>query len=119
MGRFRHALAGLRAGLQRTEVQVHLLIALGVIGAGVLVCLHRIEWILILFSIGLVLVAETANTALEELGNAVSSRPRVAVRRAKDLAAGAVLFAALTAAAVGLLVFLPALGSLQARSCLF
>jgi diacylglycerol kinase (ATP) len=52
------------------------------------------------------------NTALEVLADAVAPDPHPLVGRAKDAAAGAVLVAALGAAAIGLLVLGPRLWAL-------
>lgn len=53
---------------------------------------------------GLVLALEAVNTAMEHLCDVVCPTWSEDVRRAKDVAAGAVLLAALAAAIVGLLV---------------
>jgi diacylglycerol kinase len=56
---------------------------------------------------GLVWSAEAFNTALEFLADAVSQEPHPLIGQAKDIAAGAVLMAALAAAIVGILLFRP------------
>jgi len=56
--------------------------------------------------------AEALNTALERLSNAVTREPNPLVGQAKDAAAGAVLIAAVGAAAIGALVMGPHLLSL-------
>jgi diacylglycerol kinase len=67
------------------------------------------DWGLVMLSIGFVLVAELFNTAVERLGDETANgRQRQRVKQAKDIAAGAVLIAALTALAVGILfLFIP------------
>ena len=65
------------------------------------------EWIALLFAIGLVLSLEAVNSAIEALADTISADYHTLIGRAKDLAAGAVLFAALTAALIGLLIFIP------------
>ena len=49
--------------------------------------------------------AESFNTALESLGDVASSEHHPKIARAKDVAAGAVLIAAIGASVVGVLVF--------------
>ena len=71
--------------------------------------ISRIEWCLVAFAVGSVLAAEAFNTAVETLANAVAPGQNPAVGKAKDLAAGGVLLTSLAAAAVGLLIFVPAL----------
>lgn len=86
---------------------IHLIITTLVIICGFIFRLEKVEWILIIFAIGLVLMAEGFNTAIEYLCNAVTENKNEQIRNAKDVAAGAVLIAALTAAIIGLVVFVP------------
>jgi diacylglycerol kinase len=58
-------------------------------------------WALLALAIGLVLVAELFNTALEALVDLVSPDRHPLAKRAKDVAAAAVLVAAATALATG------------------
>ena len=67
------------------------------------------EWIVITFAIGLVLAAEAINSSIEALADLVSPGYNEAIKRTKDLAAGAVLILAIAAAVVGLIVFVPKL----------
>ena len=69
--------------------------------------LDRIEWILLLIAIILVWTGEAFNTAIELLADEISEESRERLGRAKDVAAGGVLVAAIISAAIGLLVFLP------------
>jgi diacylglycerol kinase (ATP) len=65
------------------------------------------EWRWLLLAIGLVWMAEAFNTAIEVLCDLVQPGFHPQVKRIKDLAAGAVLLAALTAALIGMTVFWP------------
>ena len=67
------------------------------------------EWCAVVLSIASVWAAECFNTALEGVVDLVSPERRPLAGRIKDLAAGAVLAAAIGAAAVGAIVFLPKL----------
>jgi diacylglycerol kinase (ATP) len=51
--------------------------------------------------------AEAFNTALEQLADALHPERHAGIGRAKDVAAGAVLIAAVGAAVIGVLVFVP------------
>ncbi|HSJ04181.1 MAG: diacylglycerol kinase family protein [Verrucomicrobium sp.] len=105
---FRHAWHGLVHVLKtQRHAKWHLLLTLGVVGLGVWLKVGRLEWLALLLAIGLVWVAEVFNTALEIACNAVTQEPHPLIGLAKDVAAGAVLVAALVAAAVGALVFVP------------
>lgn len=74
-----------------------------------LVGLSSMEWIVICLCIGLVLSAEAVNSAIEALADRVSPAYDEAIKRTKDLAAGAVLLLAIASAVVGLIIFLPKL----------
>ena len=65
------------------------------------------EWIAIVFAIGSVLAAEAVNSSIEALADLVSPEYNEAIKRTKDLAAGAVLILAISAAIVGLIIFIP------------
>jgi diacylglycerol kinase (ATP) len=74
---------------------------------GFILHISEIEWVLIVLAIGLVLVAETLNTALEIDINLTSPEFHPYARDTKDVAAGAVLIAVMTSLVVGLVIFLP------------
>jgi diacylglycerol kinase (ATP) len=80
-----------------------------VVAAGALFSVSAVEWGLIVFAIGLVLMAEIFNTAIESLARAPGSRRHPRFRDALDMASAAVLLAAITAATIGLIVFGPRL----------
>ncbi len=65
------------------------------------------EWLAVVLAVGLVWVAEALNTAIEYVADLAHPDEHPEVKKLKDLAAAAVLFASLTALAVGLIVFLP------------
>src|SRR5205085_12200136 len=83
------------------------LAAVLVIAAGITLLIARGEWAMLAFAIGIVWIAEAANTALEFLADRVSRAHDEPIRRAKDIAAGAVLLAAITAGVIGVLILGP------------
>jgi diacylglycerol kinase (ATP) len=93
----------------QTNARLHLLATIVVIGAGLGLQISRMEWLAIVAVIGLVWVAEGLNTAIEAAVDLVSPERHPLAGRAKDVAAGAVLLAAVTAVVVGALVFGPRL----------
>lgn len=105
---FTHALHGLVL-LVRTQpnARLHLLAAVLACTAGGYFGLSRGEWLWITAAIVLVWSAEAFNTALEYLADALHPKPHPGIGRAKDVAAAAVLIAAIGAAVIGMLVFLP------------
>lgn len=107
---FWYAFRGL-GHLIRSEVhaRVHLTVTVLVLALGGWLRLSPGEWAWLVLAIGLVWVAEAFNTALERALDALHPEYHPRIGLAKDLAAAAVLLAAMTAAVLGLLVLLPAL----------
>ena len=106
--KFADAFRGLaRAVRTQSSFAVHLGMAGAVVAAGALFRVSTVEWSLLVFAIGLVLMAEIFNTAIESLARAPGSRRHPRFRDALDMASAAVLLAAITAAAVGVIVFGP------------
>lgn len=105
---FRYAGRGLAAML-RTEpnARIHLFLTFVALAAGAWFDLEHGEWLAIALATGLVFCAEAMNTAFEALCDVASPRRHPQVERAKDVAAGAVLAAALSALAVAAIVFGP------------
>ena len=105
---FGNAFSGLKI-LVRFEVnaRIHLVVLALVIIAGVLLKISPAEWLFIAFSAGLVLMAESFNSALEHLSDEVSSRYSRKIKRAKDVAAAGVLISAIVSVIVGGIIFLP------------
>jgi diacylglycerol kinase (ATP) len=93
----------------RTErnMRVHLAVAAAVIVAGLLWRVSAVDWACLALAIGLVLTAETLNSALETLTDLHTSQHHPLAKTAKDAAAGAVLIASVAAAGVGVAVFWP------------
>ena len=69
--------------------------------------LQQHEWIPLILAVSFVWMAEALNTAVELLADEISEERRERLGRAKDVAAGGVLLAALGALAVGVIIFLP------------
>ena len=105
---FRYAFQGL-ADLIRTQpnARIHLAAAAAVAAAGVYFGLSRLEWALVALCIVAVFSLEAVNTALEYLTDLVSPQRHPLAGKAKDVAAAAVLVAAIGAVVVALLIFLP------------
>jgi len=99
------------AALFRSEVhaRIHLLATVVVIVLGWWFEITAGQWIAVVLAIGLVWVAEALNTAIEYVADLAHPDEHPEVKKLKDLAAAAVLFASATALAVGLIVFCPRL----------
>ena len=87
------------------NLRIHFAVAVIVLVLAVLVGVSKIELIALLIAIAFVLVAEMINTAIEGAIDAATTSFDPMAKLAKDIAAGAVLIAAVTAVAVGYLVF--------------
>jgi diacylglycerol kinase (ATP) len=107
-----HALRGVDHVVRtQPNARLHLLVAVLVCAAGVYFRLGRSEWLWISVAITLVWSAEAFNTALELLADVLHPARHAGIGRAKDVAAAAVLIAALGAVVIGLLVFVPHLAA--------
>jgi len=91
----------------QANFKIHFLAAFLAIAAGFYFSISSVEWCLIIASIAGVLSAETFNTAIEHLTNLVSPDYHILAKKTKDAAAGAVLFVAIGAAIIGVIIFLP------------
>ncbi len=67
-----------------------------------------VEWAVVIAMIGAVLAAEIINSALESVVDLCSPDYHELARRAKDMAAGAVLVLAIASVAVGAVIFISA-----------
>ena len=91
-------------------MRIHLAVAALVIVASFALGISKTEFAIILFSIALVLVAETVNTAFELLLDYVHGHKyHDTIKMLKDIAAGGVLVAAINAIVIGIIIFGPKL----------
>ncbi len=104
---FGHAGRGVVVLLGEAHGRIHAVAAVVVILLGLRLGISATNWALLVICIALVLAAEAINTALERLVDLVSPQWHALARDAKDLAAAGVLIAAIGAAVVGLIVFVP------------
>ncbi len=103
--KFANAFRGVHRSVRgQSSFFVHFFAAALVVAAGVVLRVSWIEWCLLILCIGLVLAAETLNTALEALARAVDRQPNPHLRDALDISSGAVLMASAAAAIVGLVI---------------
>ena len=105
---FSYAFAGLAYAFKsQLNFKVHILSTFLVSLAGYWFKLSSSEWLWIIASIGVVLITELLNTAIETLVDLISPEIHPKAKIIKDVAAGAVLIAAITAAGIGLVIFIP------------
>jgi diacylglycerol kinase len=89
------------------NARIHLFVALFVVIAGIFFHISRMEWVVVVFCITLVLSLEAVNTAIEYLTDLVSPEFHPLAGKVKDVAAAAVLWAAIGSIVIGVLIFLP------------
>jgi len=105
---FGYALAGIGYTVKtQMNFKIHLTAILAVLLTGWYVQLNPAEWLWIILAIGLVLVAELLNTAIEVLVDLVSPEFNTQAGKVKDIAAGAVLVAAIISVCIGAIIFIP------------
>jgi diacylglycerol kinase (ATP) len=97
------------------NMRFHFLVAAAVLIAAVAIGVERMELIALLISIAFVLIAEMINTAIEGTIDVSTTSFDPNAKLAKDIAAGAVLIATVSAVAVGYLVFSERLADRSSR----
>jgi len=103
---FFYALRGLGFVIaSERNMQIHVGVGLLVIALGVWLHVSLIEWMVLSLSIGLVLVTEAVNTAIEISIDLVTKKQKIRAMLSKDIAAGAVLLASLQALVVAYFIF--------------
>lgn len=103
---FNYAIEGIVHVLRtQRNMRIHFVVAIGVLVAALAFDVSRLELIALLLAIAFVLIAEMINTAVEAAVDVASTSFDPMAKLAKDIGAGAVLIAAVTAVAVGYLVF--------------
>ena len=113
-----HAFRGLKVLLQTQQnARIHAAATVLVLAAGALLRISPAEWALIAIAVVGVWATEALNTSIEFLVDLASPDLHPLAAKAKDVAAGAVLVAAIGSLVVGVLVFGPyVLKLLQAQA---
>jgi undecaprenol kinase len=100
-----YAINGLSSAFKtERNLRIHCGVVIAVIALGFYLRISSLAWGLVILAMGFVLVAELMNTAIERLGDqAANGRQKELIKKSKDIAAGGVLMAALTALAIGVI----------------
>jgi diacylglycerol kinase (ATP) len=105
---FYYAITGIRQFIRREHnARIHLVATIGVVIAARVLNVSPLEAVALALVTGLVWITEMLNTCLERVTDLITREQRPEIKFIKDLAAGAVLVAAITAVIVGLIIFLP------------
>ncbi len=104
----RFALQGIKDMFKtQPNARFHLLASIAVTAAGFYFQISKMEWVAVLLCMAFVISMEAINTALEYLTDLVSPEYHPLAGKVKDVAAAAVLIAAIGAVIVGIIVFYP------------
>jgi diacylglycerol kinase (ATP) len=88
-------------------IQVQVIVSILITIAGLYFEISKTEWMFQVISIGLVLSTEGLNTAIEGISDFVHPNFHNKIGYIKDVAAGAVLFAAFTAIIMAAFIYIP------------
>ncbi len=103
---FSYALEGIGQALQtERNLKIHLIVGTIALVGAVFLGLSRLEFLILFLVIALVVVMELFNTVVERLIDLISPNFHPRVRIIKNMAAGAVLIAAVNAAVTGFILF--------------
>jgi diacylglycerol kinase (ATP) len=103
---FRFAIEGIMHTFRtQRNMRFHFFAIIAVLLAGTLLRLQRADMFALLFASALVVILEMVNTSIETVVDMITDSYRPAAKYAKDVAAGAVLIAAINALVVGGVVF--------------
>lgn len=89
------------------SIIAQVIIALIMTAIGFVMKISATEWLFQIFAIGLVLVAESLNTAIEKMADFIHPEYHKKIGFIKDISAGAAFFAAIFAVIIGLIIYIP------------
>ncbi len=89
--------------------RIHLFFAVLAVTGGFYFNISTTEWLVLLLTFSTVFVAEFFNSSIEALADKITEEKHPHIKKAKDTAAGGVLFAAIISVIVGIIIFGPRL----------
>lgn len=105
---FKYAFEGVVTAYKTEQnLRIHTVIAIIVIILGFVFQINNLKWFICLILIGLVLMAEFFNTAIENIVNMITTEVNPYAKKAKDMASSGVLAMAVISAIIGLILFIP------------
>lgn len=105
---FGYAFAGVQYAFRtQFNFKFHILALFAIIIAGWHFELTTNQWLWLIIASGLVIISELFNTAIEVLVDLASPSFHEKAKVIKDVAAAAVLMAAIVASVIGLIIFIP------------
>jgi len=105
---FKYAGEGILTAIKSgRNLKVHLLATVAVVWLSLWLQITRLEYLVLLLTIGSVICLEIINSAIEEAVDLVTLERHPRAKNAKDMAAGAVLIATFIAVFIGIMIFVP------------
>lgn len=104
---FGYAFSGIRSLLREPHFRFHSFAFLLVTTSAWYFGVTNTEWTILLLTSALVLALEGLNSGIENLADALHPETHPLIKKCKDVSAGAVLLAAILAAAIGIIIFTP------------
>ena len=105
---FKYAFNGLKILLKEEHnARIHLVASVLVVFFGFMLKISYLEWIAVIFAIGMVFALEILNSTIENIADFISPEKHEKIAKIKDLAAAAVLVGAISAFLVGMIIFIP------------
>lgn len=105
---FLYAFRGLvKTFKEEQNLRIQAIIGIIIMIAGFYFRIEPVEWSLLIFVIGLVIIMELANSAVERITDVLKPRIHNYVKEIKDITAAAVMISALVSVMIGLIIFVP------------
>ena len=105
---FQYAMRGLiKTFREEQNIRVQILAGVVVLFFAWFFIITKIEWILLIILIGLVLLMEILNSAVERVTDMLKPRINTYVKEIKDIMAAAVMLSSLIAVIIGMIIFIP------------
>ena len=105
---FTYAFRGLfKTFHEEQNLKIQTFFAVLAVVCGIFFRINRVEWLALILAIGMVLILEIVNSAVERVTDVLKPRINTYVKEIKDIMAAGVMLASITAAAVGLVIFIP------------
>ncbi len=90
-----------------SSIIAQIMISIIMIVLGFIMNISATEWMFQIFAIGLVLVSESLNTAIEKIADFIHPNYHDKIGHIKDVSAGAAFFSAIIAIIIGFIIYIP------------
>lgn len=105
---FKYALEGIKTAYHDEQnLRIHTIVAILVVLASFILKISSLEFLICIILIGLVLMAEFFNTAIESMIDMITLEENSYAKKAKDVSAAGVLIFVLFSSIIGIIIFLP------------